>query len=548
MVQPTHAEFSLGQTPINILALEAAAATYPDQAAANLLTNGFRFGFLLRYSGPRVFSNCKNLLSIKGNEKLAYEIISKEIKLGRVAGPFTSRPLHTLRVSPIGLIPKKDGHWRLIHHLSYPEGKSVNDYIDENVCSVHYTSFDKVVDMVSKLGQGALLSKMDVKSAFRLLPIHPSDFELLGFKLEGCYYFDKCLPFGCAISCALFEKFSTFLEWLVIQRSGQDNVCHYLDDFLFGGKAECNSCIHIMETFQSCCLELGVPLAADKTVLPTPILTFLGLQLDTIDMMIKIPPNKLYDLETKLSQMLIRKKTTLKELQSLVGSLNFCARAIPSFRAFNRRFYDAMSGISQPHHFIRITLALKEDIKVWLAFLHDFNGHCYFPDIQWMSNEKLQLFSDSAGGSSLGCAAYFAPHWAYVSWPSSWKGTASLRDVSFLELVPIVLAFHIWGRFWENRKIVLNTDNHGLVYILNKKSSKSLRVMALLRPLVLLLMQYNIQIQAVHILGCKNTITDSLSRHQWARFRRLAPEADAEPAVVPELFLRLLSTVKPSDC
>lgn len=60
--------------------------------------------------------------------------------------------------------------------------------------------------MITKLGEGSLLAKSDIKSAFRLLPISPGDFDLLGFQLEGYFYFDKIVPFGSSISCALWEK------------------------------------------------------------------------------------------------------------------------------------------------------------------------------------------------------------------------------------------------------------------------------------------------------------------------------------------------------
>ena len=61
----------------------------------------------------------------------------------------------------------------------------------------------------------ATMAKADIESAFRLLPVHPDSFHLLGFQLDGLFYFDKCLPMGCAISCVYFEAFSTFLEWVV---------------------------------------------------------------------------------------------------------------------------------------------------------------------------------------------------------------------------------------------------------------------------------------------------------------------------------------------
>lgn len=62
---------------------------------------------------------------------------------------------------------------------------------------------------------------MGIKNAFCLLPIHPGDFDLLGFKFKNQFYFDKCLPMGCSISCAIFEKFSTFLQWVVKEKAGQ---------------------------------------------------------------------------------------------------------------------------------------------------------------------------------------------------------------------------------------------------------------------------------------------------------------------------------------
>ncbi|CAC5417273.1 unnamed protein product [Mytilus coruscus] len=101
-------------------------------------------------------------------------------------------------------------------HLSFPNGCSVNDFVNPNETSVKYISFDEVIDMVSSLGKGARLGVQDIKSAFRLLPISPGDFDLLGIYFDGNFYVDKSLPFGCSIACALFEKISTFLHRLVV--------------------------------------------------------------------------------------------------------------------------------------------------------------------------------------------------------------------------------------------------------------------------------------------------------------------------------------------
>lgn len=63
--------------------------------------------------------------------------LDKECKAGRVAGPVPRPPLPNLLVSPLGVVPKKaEGEFRLIHHLSYPKGASVNDAIAPELCSV----------------------------------------------------------------------------------------------------------------------------------------------------------------------------------------------------------------------------------------------------------------------------------------------------------------------------------------------------------------------------------------------------------------------------
>ena len=54
----------------------------------------------------------------------------------------------------------------MIHHLSYPRGDSVNDFIDPELCTVQYTSFDQAIKMVQTLGKGCYLSKCDIKNAF----------------------------------------------------------------------------------------------------------------------------------------------------------------------------------------------------------------------------------------------------------------------------------------------------------------------------------------------------------------------------------------------
>lgn len=535
-------------TPIKVPALSKYLAKYPIRENALELLEGFQFGFKLCYEGPRRPYNCNNLKSLKLLTTEAIQLVNKEINMGRVAGPFPYSPLHNLRLSPIGMVPKKDGTFRLIHHLSHPAGDSVNDYIDHKYCSVRYTPFEEALEMLEKLGSGALMARLDVKSAFRLLPVHPSDFQLLGYKINDYIYIDKCMPFGCSVSCAKFEKFASFLEWVLKTLCQSYNVVHYLDDFLLAGLPGTQECHYLVSKFTSLCDELGVPLAHDKTLGPTTKLVFLGLEIDTVAETVSIPLDKLGQLRHQLNYFLYRKKVTLSEIQSLTGLLNFCIRAIPAGRAFVRRLYDATTGLSKPYHKRRVSLEMKQDIQMWLVFLESFNGINSYKQVDWANDFQLELFTDSAGSENLGCGAIFGTHWAFLTWPESWKGACIFRDITFLELVPIAMAFSIWGKELVGKRVILHTDNKALVTILNTKTSKSPRVMILLRLLVLKGLVHNIQFKGQHIIGVQNVKADSLSRLQWNRFRHVFPEADQLPSTVPDSFLRLIYNIEHKNC
>ena len=177
----------------------------------------------------------KNHKSALDNSNIVRQKIKEEVDAGRVAGPFKEKPFPNLWVSPVGIVPKSEaGKFRLIFDLSHPPGRSVNDGIPPTNSSVKYTQFDDAVKMVHQLGQGAEMIKADIKSAFRLIPINPADFMLLGMQFDNLYYIDKALPFGSSSSCLIFEKFSTFLNWCVCAAATSNNLLHYLDDFFWG--------------------------------------------------------------------------------------------------------------------------------------------------------------------------------------------------------------------------------------------------------------------------------------------------------------------------
>ena len=77
------------------------------------------------------------------------------------------------------------------------------------------------------------MAKTDIKSAFRIIPVDPLEYPLLDIKWANEFYFDRCLAMGLKSSCAIFEKYSSSLEWFAMQHLHVSAVLHILDDFLF---------------------------------------------------------------------------------------------------------------------------------------------------------------------------------------------------------------------------------------------------------------------------------------------------------------------------
>ena len=153
--------------------------------------------------------------SANENPQVVQDYLDKEVKLGRVGGPFDDPPFPNMQCHPIGVVPKKEpGKWRTILHLSYPEGDSVNDFIPKEDFSLSYVTVDTAIAINKKLGPGSLLSKVDIESTFRLIPVQASDWPLLGMKWHHKFYFDKVLSMGGRSSCFHFNKLPTALEWI----------------------------------------------------------------------------------------------------------------------------------------------------------------------------------------------------------------------------------------------------------------------------------------------------------------------------------------------
>ena len=115
-------------------------------------------------------------------------------------------------------------------------------------------------------------------------------------------------------------------------------------------------------------------MAPEKTEGPAQVLSFAGIELDCNRQEARLPMEKVTKCLTAISQLQSRKKVTLKDLQSILGLLNFACSVIIPGRVFLRRLINLTIGIKKPYHFIRLNTEVKKDLRIWQTFLDSFNG------------------------------------------------------------------------------------------------------------------------------------------------------------------------------
>ena len=121
-----------------------------------------------------------------------------------------------------------------------------------------------------------MLTRVDIKSVFCLLPVHTADLHLLGMKWRGSVYNDHYIPFGFRSAPKLFNVLGDLLAW-IMGNTGVSYLIHHLDNYWTIGPLCFTVCQQNTDKFVSLCAELGVPLASDKLEGTSMSLTFLGI-------------------------------------------------------------------------------------------------------------------------------------------------------------------------------------------------------------------------------------------------------------------------------
>lgn len=418
---------------------------------------------------------------------------------------------------------------RRIHHLSWTRRSSINGAIA--AWHSRYESVDDAVATVRRVGRGALLAKIDVKAAFRTIPVHPSARALLGFWWDGSFYADAALPFGLKSSPPIWECFGRAYCWTATARLGIPDLHRYVDDLLAVGPPGKPSVLSARIRLLIDLAEwLGIPIALDKLLSegsPSTRAVYLGVLIDTVAGTLSLPTAKLHALRIDIAAWRKRAVATVRDIQRLVGRLAFVCRIVVAGRPFLRRLISLISDTdahsTRALRFVRLSTDFHADLQWWHHFLGDWSGSSYMLNALWQPPCGVECFTDA---SELGSGVVWGQHWFSLPHPPEIVAIAADTDgggrsMPVLEAFAILAAATAFGARWSGQRVTLHCDCQPVVAALaaDRLSSRSRPLMRVVRAILAIAARHSFALRVVHIAGTANVLADALSRGRLDLFR-----------------------------
>ena len=406
-------------------------------------------------------------------------------------------------ISPFSVIEKPDGGVRLIHDGSQPEGASMNDYA---TLDMHHR-FQSVDDATRLLWPGYYMAKVDLKSAYRSVAISEHSQQFTGLKwqfgTETVFLRDKKLPFGSKLAPGIFHRLTQSVRRMMAKRFPQASLVVYLDDFLLLAPSA-SVCQAAQATLLKLLRTLGFQISWTKVIDPAQRIIFLGIELDSLDMCLRLPSAKLHQLRQELADFSQRRRATKRQLQSLTGKLNWAAAVVFGGRVFLRRIINLTNTLRNKTDRVLLSKDMRRDIDWWLQFMSTFNGKSAMLDKEPITT----VYTDACNA---GCGGVFGSDWFYCNWDLDWPAVSSLH-INYKECLAVVVAAARWAPLWAGKRIYLLSDNQAAVGMLNRGTAKQSQVMECLRWLFWLSATHGFHLTARYIPGSTNVAADSASR------------------------------------
>ena len=344
-------------------------------------------------------------------------------------------------------------------------------------------------------------------------------------------YFDKALAFGSRSSCGIFCRFADIIAWIA-NDNGIPAIIHYVDDFLIISHPN-NA--NEKDSFLSLLSDLKVPIKPQKLVRPVTNLTYLGFELDSINMTASLSTQRKHEFLDYLQKWYKKKSAHSREVRSLVGYLLWACQVLPRARPFVQRFLDLQNQTHNIDRYTNLSRELRSDIQWWIKAVSSWNGIYLFEETTWINPHIPKFYSDA---SNIGAGATFENYFVASLWSNNLN--PAVIDINLRELMAIIIAVSTFKKLWTRKKYILFTDNTTCVANIKRGYASDPLANEIIRDLYEQQIVFSFAIRVEHISSVRNVQADMLSRSQYTQFINLNPQMIYLTPAVPNYLSHLI--------
>ena len=503
---------------MNIQFMKSMLKDYKDEKICDLLEFGFPLGFqgdrskILKNVTKKDIWKFKNH---KGAEEYPDEMLSylqKEFDNKAIIGPFKTNPFDSgLKISPLNSLPKEDtSERRVILDLSYPVGISINDFISKEEymgekIDLVYPKVDDFIQLIKQKGRGCLLFKKDLRRAFRQIKLCPLDYNLVSFTWKKHIFCDCVLSMGSRSATFCCQRLTNAITFIMFKIG--ISVLNYLDDLSSAETRE--NAVFAYNTLGSILEKCGIEESKNKACPPNTIMIFIGVLFNTEKMTIEVTQERLNEMQLLLQTWLCKSTASLKEIQSILGKLNFIAACVRPGRVFIGRLLQWLKVLNKSHNpreQVYIPDYVKKDILWWHKFLPCYNGISLMLYEEWSDPDEI-CSSDACLNA---CGGFWSGKYFHASFPEKFNNEK--YNITVLEMFAVILCRKLWGANFKGKRIQMFCDNLNVCHCINTGKAKNQILQQCLREVCFIAAVNDIQVRMVHLDSKANRISDHLSR------------------------------------
>ncbi len=504
-LQPTFKKWELG------------LSNHPNKEFADWIVESIHHGFKINFAG-KDSDLCKSEINLPMSDDHRQKFFEKficDIEKG-IIQPIRHRPKY---VCPLGVVPKDEDSVRIIRHFSFSNhtGKSINECIPDNMKAVRLPTIQDISRKIMQEGSNCYAFALDLKTAFRQLPIRKEDCEYLGYKWDGVYFRDLRAADGLATAPKMCQGIGEALihvvETLYLPENCKGKLVIYIDDII-GVHKDKEVAELILRCVRQACDDLGVVLNELKLKTPAKISTLLGVAFNTIEMTCGIDEKKLKKYRKWLSNASTSKSLSREDLEKGIGYLNWVAQLMFPGKAFLRRLRNAMYALKANKDRCFVDNEMRKDLRFWIIFIDKAK------DIKLLDLLKKHEYThiiESDASTGFGIGAFMEPNYIMLETPSNLRGA----NIAVLEILAITLAITTWIDDLQHSAFIIKIDNTVAAYGLRDWSSRNTQVMSYIRLLAILAIENDFRFYVKWVPTDKNSVADAISRNKLEKFKKL---------------------------